>query len=320
MSAALAIGIDVGGTNIKGGIVDANGAIVHRHEIPTRADRGPAAVMDDLAKLVAHLRGGREVVGVGLATPGPLDLRRGCIVHAANLPGWIDVPIRDALAHACGLPVTLENDANAAAYGEFTAGAGRGCQHMTLFTLGTGVGAGVIVDGQVLHGHFDNAAELGHMIVEVGGEPCPCGQRGCLERYCSADAVARRVREIKGSRRSAGGRPVDWSAERVAQAARDGDADCACVWDESCKYLAVACVNVQHAYNSQRIILGGGMSQAGEFLISSVRRHFAEQAWKLHDDLPDIVLAQLGSDAGLVGAVGLIRDQLNRIEKPACSK
>jgi len=312
-----AIGIDLGGTNIKGGLVDQHGTIRERHEIPTRAERGSNAVIDDLAALVNHLRRSGPVDGIGLATPGPLDLRNGRIIRAANLPGWIDVPIRDALAAKTGLPVTLENDANAAAFGEFTAGAGRGCQHMTLFTLGTGVGAGVIIDGRVLHGHFDNAGELGHMIVAVGGEPCPCGQRGCLERYSSADAVARRAC-IPSLERKRQGPPL--SAEEVASRAQQGDPICAKVWNDACLYLAVACVNVQHAYNSQRIILGGGMSQAGDFLLSSVRHHLADQAWRLHNDLPEICLAELGADAGLVGAAALLHAHRNKTEKPACSK
>jgi glucokinase len=282
------------------------------------------------------------VDGIGLATPGPLNLREGRIIHAANLPGWIDVAIRDSLAQKSGLPVVLENDANAAAYGEFIAGAGRGCQHMTLFTLGTGIGSGVIIDGRIFHGHFDNAGELGHMIVVVGGEPCPCGQRGCLERYSSADAVARRAanqsvererHDSKGQgRRDEGtkGRreqsvererhDSSLSAEEVASRAKQGDPACAQVWNEACLYLAVACVNVQHAYNSQRIILGGGMSQAGDFLLSAVRRHLAEQSWKLHNDLPEIRLAELGADAGLVGAAALVRDHRSKTENPACSK
>jgi len=314
MTPRRAIGIDLGGTNIKGGIVDRDGRILHREEMQTGAERGPDPVIDDLAELVRRLgsaapspfkgegrgegQSGAGVVGVGLATPGPLDLRNGRIIHAANLPGWKDVPIRDALAKKTGLRVTLENDANAAAFGELSSGAGRGCQHMALLTLGTGVGAGVIVDGRLLHGHFDNAAELGHMILVVNGSPCPCGQRGCLERYASADAVVRRVRD-EGPREP---QVEIVSAADVARRAAEGDATCRRVWDEACLYLAVACVNIQHAYNSQRIILGGGLSLAGDFLLEPVRRHLHEQTWRLHDDVPEVLLAGLGSDAGLVGA------------------
>jgi len=327
MTPALAIGIDLGGTNIKGGVVDPSGRVLDRREIPTRADRGPGPVMDDLAELVTRLRNDHPVLGIGLATPGPLDLRRGRIIHAANLPGWIDVPIRDALAETTGLRVVLENDANAAAYGEFVAGAGRECLHMTLLTLGTGIGAGVIIDGRILHGHFDNAAELGHMIVVVDGEPCPCGQRGCLERYASADAVVRRAdvapplaggAERKRPDQSAERRRPDAprTAEEVALLASQGDEGCSRVWNEACLYLAVACVNIQHAYNSQRIILGGGLSQAGVFLLNNVRCRMIEYAWKLHNDVPELLLAKLGSDAGIVGAAALLRDQSGDAENP----
>jgi len=318
MTPSIAIGIDLGGTNLKGGVIDASGRILDRRDIPTRPDRGPGPVMDDLAELVKQLRRDREVVGIGLATPGPLDLRRGRIIHAANLPGWIDVPIRNALAGKTGLPVVLENDANAAAYGEFTAGAGRECQNMTLLTLGTGVGAGVIIDGRILHGHFDNAAELGHMIVVVDGEPCPCGQRGCLERYASADAVARRADRFNQSGERKRPDPPR-SADQVASRAAQGDEVCLRAWNEACLYLAVACVNIQHAYNSQRIILGGGMGQAGALLLDNVRRQLKEQSWRLHDDVPEVVLAELGSDAGIVGAAGLLRDHIGKTENPAGS-
>jgi glucokinase len=257
-----------------------------------------------------------SVVGVGLATPGPLSLREGRIIHAANLPGWRDVPIREALANPLGLPVVLENDGNAAAFGEHVAGAGLGCQHLVVLTLGTGVGAGVIVDGRILHGHFDNAAELGHMIVVVDGLPCPCGQRGCLERYSSADAIVRRslgtaaVRErgrnvspplVGGAQAGA----IPQTAAEVADGAEKGDTLCAQVWDDACKYLAVACVNIQHAFNPQRILLAGGLSLAGDMLLDPVQRHLHAQAWKLHTDLPEIALAKLGSDAGVIGAAAL---------------
>jgi glucokinase len=236
-----------------------------------------------------------------LATPGPLDRREGRIVRTANLPGWKDVPIRDPLRGKTGLPVTLENDANAAAFGEYCSGAGRGDKDLVMLTLGTGVGAGVILNGRILHGHFGNAAELGHMIVVVDGLPCPCGQRGCLEQYASATAIVHRAAQYRDSH----GAVTLLRAEDVANGAANGDPLCGRVWDEACLSLAVACVNIQHAFNPAKIVLGGGMSLAGHMLLDRVRRFFREQAWSLHTDAPEIVLAQLGPDAGVIGAAML---------------
>lgn len=329
MTRRLAIGIDLGGTNIKAALVDRLGRILERAEQSTRAERGPKAVIADLVEIARRwaapegVRGARRIAGIGLATPGPLDLVRGRIVHAANLPGWKNVRIRDGLARATALSVILENDANAAAYGEFTAGAGRGCDHVVMLTLGTGVGGGVIIDGRILHGHFDNAAEFGHMIVAVDGLPCPCGQRGCLERYASADAIVRRAAQSRDRRRdrrgsvvpeaprargAQGGGADPLRADEIARSAAAGDRSCRRIWDEACLYLAVACVNIQHAFNPQRIILGGGLAGAGSFLLNSVRARFREQTWRLHKDSPQIVLAELGNDAGTIGAAALAHD------------
>lgn len=325
MNPPLAIGIDLGGTNTKAAIVDRNGNILHRLEQPTEASRGPGPVIEDLAILVRRLRQfsfspspfqgesrgegvvSERIVGIGLATPGPLDLREGRIIHGANLPAWKDVPIRDLLQQKTGLAVTLENDGNAAAFGEYRFGAGRGRENLVMLTLGTGVGAGVILNGRILHGHFDNAAELGHMIVVVDGLPCPCGQRGCLEQYASANAVVRRVLNANLSRdRNEAG---TIRAEDVAQAAANGDPLCERVWDEACLYLAVACVNIQHAFNPTRVVLGGGLSNAGGQLLDRVNAHFRKHTWSLHTDAPEIVLAQLGPDAGVMGAAALATQQ-----------
>jgi len=322
MNPPLAIGIDLGGTNIKAAVVDRDGKILHRLEQPTEASRGPGLVIEDLADIVRHLatpsppqvenppwrRAGwgeglvsESIVGIGLATPGPLDLREGRIIRTANLPGWKDVPIRNALREKTGLPVTLENDANAAAFGEYCSGAGRGDKDLVMLTLGTGVGAGVILNGRIVHGHFDNAAELGHMIVVVDGLPCPCGQRGCLEQYASANAIVYRAAQYRDSH----GAVTMLRAEDVAQAAANGDSLCERVWDEACLYLAIACVNIQHAYNPAKIVLGGGISNAGAQLLDRVNAHFRKHTWSLHTDAPEIVLAHLGPDAGMVGAAML---------------
>lgn len=313
----IAIGIDLGGTNLKGAVVTSDAEILRRSVIPTNAEQGPEAVVADIARLVDGLLEGvgaerSALVGVGVGAPGPLSAESGRIYRTANLPGWVDVPLRDLVARRIGRPVFLENDGNAAAFGEFTAAerAGEPADELVMFTLGTGVGCGVILDGRILHGHFENAAELGHMIVVADGLPCPCGQRGCLEQYASAGAVARRVTAAiesgEASRLAvAGGSEPPIDAEMVIEAVRAGDALCTKIWDEACVYLAIACINVQHAYNPARIILGGGMARAGAFLVDRVREQVGRQRWRLCDDLPTIGLGRLGYDAGVVGAAAL---------------
>ena len=320
MTTPVAAGIDLGGTNLKGAAVDVQGSVLVKRAVPSEFSRGPRAVIDDMVRLIDELLAELTVdrsalVGVGIGSPGPLSIRRGRIIHAANLPGWKGVDVRDLSCQDIGTPVVLENDGNAAAFGEHWVGAGRGAGDLVLLTLGTGVGAGVVLDGELLHGHHENAAELGHMVIVPDGRSCPCGQRGCLEQYASARGVALRAIEAvhRGepselSARLEGDADVD--AAEVAELAKRGDDLCARVWDDACRYLGIAIVNIQHAYNPAMVLLGGGMSQAGGFLLDRVKKHHASLQWTLHDDAPDIALASLGYDAGVIGAAGLVWKQL----------
>jgi glucokinase len=325
MAGQCTIGIDLGGTNLRGGVLAATGGLVCRRSIETQAERGFEHVFSLLVQLVEDLIRDagltkRQIVGVGYGTPGPASYKRGLIYATANLPGWQDVPVRDRLATATGLPVTLDNDANAAAFGEFVAGAGRGVRDMVMLTLGTGVGGGVIANGELLHGALENAGEIGHMIIVPDGRACPCGQRGCLERYGSANAVAERLAEAiragEGSMvadRVLAGNAV--TSVDVAEAARAGDPLAVRIWDETCYYLAIAAVNMQHVLNPQRFVLAGGLIGAGEQLLDPVRAHFRRQTWHLAEDFPQIEFATLGGDAGIIGAAALARAE-QRKESP----
>lgn len=327
----VSVGIDLGGTTLTAVVVDREGKRLAHRTTPADVHRGPDAVISDMVELVdallaeasldsqSPLRAGagrKALIAVGVAAPGPLSPgkppcgRSGRIIRSANLPGWVDVPLCDRLGETLQVPITLENDGNAAAFGEFWLGAGRDGADLVMLTLGTGVGGGVIINGQILHGHFENAGELGHMIVVHDGLPCSCGQRGCLEQYASAGALARRAaagleRGDSGSLAEAvnNGAPID--SETVVRCARAGDELCLRIWDEACFHLGVACITIQHAFNPSRIVLGGGMSEAGSFLVDRVTHHMHSQRWKLHEDLPAIVPARLGRDAGAIGAAGL---------------
>jgi glucokinase len=309
------IGIDLGGTNIKAGLLDASGELLRRWSIETQATGGFEHVFARLVALINQIatESGRRIDGLGIGVPGPMSHARGFVYGAPNLPGWVNIPLRDRLQEATGLRVAVENDANAAAYGEFVAGAGRGCRDLVLLTLGTGIGGGVVAGGRLHRGFFDNAGEVGHMIVMPDGRPCPCGQRGCLERYSSANALAERLVEAVQS-----GQPslladrirqnAAISARDVARACTDGCQTARRVWDEACKLLALACVNLQHLLNPQRVLLAGGLINAGEQLLKPVRAHFESLTWTVSRDQPEISFATLKGDAGVIGAAALARE------------
>lgn len=332
MAAQHTIGIDLGGTYIKAGILNAGGKLVHRTSITTEAEFGFDHVFARLVDLVDILLRDAKlersaIAGIGFGTPGPMTRSLGVIHAMPNLPGWENVPLRDKFREATGIPVTLENDANAAAFGEFVAGAGRDVRNMVMLTLGTGVGGGVIINGELQRGAMDNAGEVGHMITVPNGRKCPCGQRGCLERYSSAQAVADRLVEAVGAGEdlalpSSGGSTSagrgsslraaiddgqDITSTDVVRAATEGDALAAQIWDETAMYLAIACVNLQHLLNPERIVFAGGLINAGDKLLTPVRTHFEQQTWRIAKDQPQLELATLAGDAGLIGAAALAR-------------
>jgi glucokinase len=311
------IGIDLGGTNIKAGVLDASGSLIHRTSVDTQADRGFEHVFARLVQLVADVTRGagltkNDIAAIGYGTPGPMSHKEGIVYASPNLPGWKNIPLRGRFSEATGLPVTLDNDANVATYGEFVAGAGKGTRDMVMLTLGTGVGGGIVLNGELQRGAFDNAAEIGHMIVVANGRPCPCGQLGCLERYGSANAVAERfVEALQAGEDSSLKARVEagqtLTSVNIANAARGGDTLAARIWDETCLYLAIACVNIQHVLNPEMVVLGGGLIGAGEQLLTPVRQHFQRQAWQIAQDHPRIEFATLGDDAGVIGAAALAR-------------
>jgi glucokinase len=314
MAQQYCVGVDLGGTNIKAGLLDKDAKVLSRLSLPTEVDKGREQVVGNIAAAAerAIIEAGvprQQVVGIGIGSPGPMSHRKGLIINPGNLPCMQNVPLRDIITQQTGIKTTVENDANAAAWGEFWAGAGKGVQDLVMFTLGTGVGGGVITEGKLLRGHFENAAELGHILVKPGGRRCSCGQLGCVEAYSSAYNMARYAEEL-----IAAGSPSRLkslvekgemlTAEHIEDAAKAGDALAAQVWDEACQYLAVSIVVMQHVSNPQRVVLAGGLIAAGDFLLEPIRAHFKKLTWNLLDDFPDIRFATLGNDAGLIGAAG----------------
>jgi len=311
------IGIDLGGTNIKAGLLDEHADIASKFSIPTEVEQGTDRVIDTIVTAIGRAvdEAGVDraaVLGIGIGSPGPLSHQKGLIINPGNLPCLQNVPLRAIISERTGIKTTIENDANAAAWGEFWAGAGRGVKDLVMFTLGTGVGGGVITDGRLLRGFYENGAELGHIIVQPGGRKCSCGQCGCVEAYSSAYYLARRAEElIADGRQSVLKSRVEAGevlvAEHIVEAAKAGDELAEQVWDDACRYLATAVVVMQHVANPERVVLAGGMIAAGEFLLKPVRgyfRNFRKLTWMLMEDFPDILFATLGNDAGLIGAAG----------------
>ncbi len=307
-----AIGLDVGGTAIKAGLVTAAGDVVARATTATETDRGVDHVIDNMVRLIDELRSS-SVCGVdvgqtvGLGMPGTLSRRRGVVISPPNLPGWREVPIVDRLGSATGLRIILDNDANNAALGECLCGAGVGIRDMAMLTLGTGIGGGLILDGRLWHGAYENGGELGHMIVHAGGRRCKCGQLGCLEAYASAPNIAKRATEaVEAGQQSCLKDVLDRGEsirpEMIAEAFGAGDSVATSVWTEACRYLAIACANIQHILNVERIVLAGGLSGAGDRLRQPVVRALEEVSSSMLGVPPDIRIARLGNDAGFIGS------------------
>lgn len=317
MAERFTVGIDLGGTNLKAGICDEHGVLMAQHAVETQAELGFEGVFARMVALLNELlstAGVRraDIAAIGVGAPGPLSRAAGIIYSAPNLPGWVNVPLRQRLTAATGLPVILENDANAAAFGEFTAGAGRGSRSLVLLTLGTGVGGGIVLDGQLWHGVDDSAGEMGHTILVPGGRPCPCGQAGCFERYCSANAMAARITEaIEAGEDSIlaaevrAGRAVD--ALAIERAKVSGDALAARIWDETCYLLALGCVTIERMLVPDLIVLAGGLIGAGDRLLKPVQEYFAKLRWKLTRPATRIAFSTLGGQAGIIGAAMVAR-------------
>ena len=316
----LFVGLDVGGTTMKAGVVDDAGTpLTDPVSLPTEAARGQE---HGLAVMAATIRQAVAAAGldldriaaVGVATPGTMDLRAGLILDPPNLKPWRNVPVRQYIADTFRLPTAFQNDANAAAYGEFWAGAGREFRSMVLFTLGTGVGGGIILGDRVLEGEHSHGGELGHVKIEFrDARQCGCGQRGCLEAYASATAVVQRTHEALNADRGTSSLhrllrdQGELTARDVFQAAAGGDELAARVVDDTAFYLALGTANVMHVVDPDGVCFAGGMTAAGEPFLERIRAHARALAFPVPAAQCQIRYAQLGGDAGFIGAAGCAR-------------
>lgn len=305
------LAIDIGGTKLAAGIVDTEGRILARGEVPTLAAEGLEPVLGRIVGLGRDLLSRPEVadvsvhrVGVGCA--GPVDLKAGIVFNPPNLPGWLRVPLIDHLQEALALPAVLENDANAAALGEFRYGAGKGARSIVYLTVSTGIGGGIILEGKIWHGLKDAAGEIGHMTVCPDGPLCGCGNRGCLEAMSSGTSIARRAREavVAGRKTALSAIPALTSAD-VVQLAQQGDPVAREVWESAVTYLGIGVAAVITILAPERVVIGGGVTKAGDFLFQPLRAYVRERVKLVPVESVAILPAALGPDVGILGAAAV---------------
>lgn len=308
--------IDLGGTSVRAAVVDLNGGITGFVAGATEASRGPDAVID---RIVAVLHDSlarasvdtSELVAVGIGAPGPLDWDTGVIHEAPNLPGWKEVPLAARIGDAVGLPTFLENDANAAALAERQYGVGRGARNMLYITVSTGVGGGLILDGELWHGAYGSAGEFGHMTVDFEGPLCDCGNRGCIEAIAAGpDIAAWVVRQIAAGRSSSLGGQTDLSGRDVVEAAQRGDILATDALVRAGRAVGFGVINVAHLVNLNVVVVGGGIANAGKLLFDPLRATVRQHL--LTSTAPNLRLEpwSLGENVGLLGAAAAARSRL----------
>jgi glucokinase len=318
------VGVDLGGTNIVVGLVPIEGGeVLGLRTLPTESVRGAKFVVDRIVHMVedaitevaaAHGTTRDAVAGVGIGSPGPLNRKTGTVINTPNL-GWRNFPLRDLIANAVKLPCTLDNDANCATYGEWWLGAGRGTQSLVGFTLGTGIGGGIVLNGEIYHGCSDVAGEIGHMTIDSNGRKCKCGNYGCLEQYASGPAIASRAVEgIEAGAESileemVDGKLDDVTAATVYEAAVMGDAYAAEVMKDTAKFLGSGVASIINILNPEMVVIAGGVTRAGDRLFVPLIAEVRRRAFRSAQECCRIVPAELPGTAGVVGAAGVFKKE-----------
>lgn len=311
------IGVDLGGTNVKTAIVSRDRELIAKDSRPTNAEGGPQAVMDVMEQSIRDLLkqqgiGFDTVLAAGFGAPGPMNWQTGVVYSPPNLPGWENVPLAKLMQERLdGTPCFVDNDANVACYGEYWMGAAQGTESMVVLTLGTGVGGGVVVFGQLLRGIDGTAAELGHLKVQRDGRLCGCGSRGCLESYASVSGMVQTALDGLAAGKTSpalmslcGGNQDAIDGKMIFDAAQQGDAFSKWVFEETATWLGLGIASIINYQNPEKLVLCGGMIAAGELLFEPVRRVAKANCFKVPGDRCEIVPAGLGGDAGVLGCAG----------------
>ena len=317
------VGVDMGGTKILAAVINAKGEIVQQAKRATKPKKGPEEVIERITRCIREAIDGAElkpsqIRAIGIGSPGPLDPETGVIIFAPNL-GWSNVPLKAKLEANLSIPTFVDNDVNVGTLGEYAFGAGRGVKNLVGIFVGTGIGGGIILDGKLFHGVNKTAGEVGHMIVEVKGPRCGCGNFGCLEAVASRTAITRDLQKaiLKKGKKSKltelnGGNLDLIRSKAIARAVKQGDKPTIKVVQRAAKYLGISVASIVHFLNPEMVVLGGGVVEAmGDSLLDPIRHAAAEYALPTTMDGVQIVAATLGDNAGVIGASVLARERLS---------
>lgn len=309
------IGIDIGGTNVKIALVTKEGQIVYSNSVPTRAEMGYEYTVNNIKQAIYDLMKetkttASDIEGIGFGFPGQVDCNTGVVKLVPNIPGWVNVPIAQIMEDEFHIPTRIDNDARCAALGELHSGAGKGCQNLICVTVGTGVGSGLIINGKIVRGASNAAGEIGHIKLQMHDGPlCGCGDTGCLEAFVGAPCIVAMAQDYIRGGKSTKFKELanpEISSYVVAEAAKAGDKVAQRIFKVMGEYLGIGLASVVNLLNPERIIIGGGVADAGEIFFEPVRKTLKERAMEIAGNTVEIVPAQLGNTAGVIGASLLI--------------
>ena len=310
------IGIDVGGTNVKLALVNDNGQIVYSNSVPTRAEMGYEFTVNNIKQAIYELLKetkleAKDIQGIGFGFPGQVDYKAGIVRNAPNIPGWVEVPIAKLIEDEFNIPTRVDNDVRCAALGELNYGAGKGCENMVCITVGTGIGSGLIINGKLVRGASNAAGEIGHIKLQMHEGPiCGCGDTGCFEAFASGPSIVAMAEEyIKGGKSTKFREMANGTAITpfiVCEAAKAGDPVAQRIFTIMGEYLGIGLSSVVNLLNPEKIIIGGGVADAGEILMRPLVDTLRKRAMKIAGSAVEVVPAQLGNTAGVIGASLLI--------------
>lgn len=311
------IGIDVGGTNVKIALVDGEGKIIYSNSVPTYAQMGYEYTVNNIKQAIRDLMketntDAKEIEGIGFDFPGQVDYKTGVVKLAPNIPGWVNVPIAQMIEEEFNIPTRIDNDVRCAALGELKFGAGKGCKNFVCITVGTGIGSGLVINGQLVRGAANAAGEIGHIKLQMNGGPiCGCGDTGCLEAFASGPSIVAMAQEyLKGGKstkfREMAGADGEITPYIVAKAAEAGDPVAKRIFEIVGTYIGMGLVSVINLLNPEKVIIGGGVAAAGDLLLDPIRKTIKERAMVVAGNSVEIVPAELGNSAGVIGASMLV--------------
>lgn len=311
------IGIDVGGTNVKIALVDGEGKIIYSNSVPTYAQMGYEYTVNNIKQAIRDLMketntDAKEIEGIGFDFPGQVDYKTGVVKLAPNIPGWVNVPIAQMIEEEFNIPTRIDNDVRCAALGELKFGAGKGCENFVCITVGTGIGSGLVINGQLVRGVANAAGEIGHIKLQMNGGPiCGCGDTGCLEAFASGPSIVAMAQEyLKGGKstkfREMAGADGEITPYIVAKAAEAGDPVAKRIFEIVGSYIGMGLVSVINLLNPEKVIIGGGVAAAGDLLLDPIRKTIKERAMVVAGNSVEIVPAELGNSAGVIGASMLV--------------